>query len=61
MSPGSFDSEDSDGNLIPGSWRSDLEDSLITLQNIPKRVSIEAQEIRNEFHDYFVSAQGAVL
>lgn len=60
--PGSFDSEDSDGNLIPGSWRSDLEDteSLITLQNIPKRASIESQEIRNEFRDYFISAEGAV-
>ena len=60
--PGSFDSEDSDGNLIPGSWRSDLEDteSLITLQNIPKRASIESQEIGNEFRDYFISAEGAV-
>jgi hypothetical protein len=41
--PGSFDSEDSDGNLIPGLCRSDVDDrpSLISLQNIPKQRQVK--------------------
>ena len=59
---GFFDSDDSDGNLIPGLWRSDVDAraSRVSLQNIPKRSSSDVQEVRKEFRDYFSSAEGAV-
>lgn len=59
---GSFDAEDCDGNLIYGSWRSQVEQSqqLIRLQNTPRRTQDEAQTIRNEFRDYFISEEGSV-
>lgn len=59
---GTFDSYDDDGNLILGSWRREWDDhqSLINLQNIPRRINENVHEIRNEFRDYFVSPEGAV-
>lgn len=54
---GTFDEEDNDGNLIPGSWRnestSDLS-SLIPIRNIPRKPSASAKEIRNNFAKYFM-------
>ncbi|XP_076547090.1 uncharacterized protein LOC143305836 [Osmia lignaria lignaria] len=58
---GTFDLYDDDGNLIMGSWRGEVNDhnSLINLQNIPRRINVNLHEIRNEFRDYFVSPEGA--
>lgn len=58
--PGSFDLEDIDGNLIEGQWRSESENGLINLQNIPVRAPTDVQKIRDEFRDYFISPTGAV-
>jgi hypothetical protein len=60
--PGSFDLEDADGNFIPGLWRSEVDDtnSLLDLQNIPKRISTVVHTIRDEFRDYFLFPEGAV-
>jgi hypothetical protein len=58
----SFDLEDADGNSIPGLRRSEVDgtNSLLDLQNIPKRISTDVHTIRDEFRDYFLSPEGAV-
>lgn len=60
--PGSFDAEDPDGNVIPGAWRLEVENSqpLTGLQHIPRRAATDVKEIRNEFRDYFMSREGSV-
>lgn len=60
--PGTFDIFDTDGNLIEGSWRTELEgnNNLINIQNVPRKSSRDLHEIRNEFKDYFISPQGEV-
>lgn len=61
--PGTFDSEDLDsGTVIEGSWRRKQRNlqSLLSIQNIARRSSIEATIIRDEFADYFISPQGQV-
>lgn len=58
---GSFDTEDSDGNIIPGAWRSQMQPSELSgLRSAPRRSPNEVQEIRNEFRDYFLSSEGSV-
>lgn len=58
--PGIFDKECHDsGEVIPGIWRRDTASSqLANLPNIPRRASIEAQNVRHKFADYFSSTQG---
>ena len=55
--PGTFDFEE-DGNLIPGSWRQDHDNlsSLLPLHRVPRKPSMEAKDIRNEFAEYFVTS-----
>lgn len=60
--PGTFDTEDLDNNLIiPGSWRQEVQrEPLLGLQNFARKPPATAQEIRDEFKEYFVSPQGSV-
>ncbi|XP_046753220.1 protein ALP1-like [Diprion similis] len=43
------------GEIISGYWRNDQQEmaSLLPLQNIPRRTKLIAQEIREEFTEYF--------
>lgn len=61
--PGTFDYEDTDNNIvISGNWRSQVSegDGLINIQNIPRRPGNAAQNIRDEFTEYFISNEGRV-
>ena len=61
--PGTFDTEDVDNATITaGSWRaeSNAGEGFIDLQNIPRRSTVDTQNIRREFRDYFVSAEGRI-
>lgn len=57
---GLLDSEQSEsGEVVPGVWRRDPATSQ--LNNFPKiarKSSTDAQRVRNDFAEYFVSAQG---
>jgi len=58
--PGIFDIEDVDGGtIIPGQWRRD-QNNLTPLARIGRKPSLAAQEIRNEFCDFFQSVAGKV-
>lgn len=54
--PGTFDQEDSIGNVIDGNWRScngnDLS-SFKPIRQIPRKTSLEAKEVRDQFATYF--------
>lgn len=54
--PGTFDSEEN-GYIIPGAWRQnqDTLTSLLPLRNIPRKSSMDAKAIREEFAEYFVT------
>lgn len=54
MPPGSFDLE-TEGQILPGSWRADQDNitSLIPLQKVPRKQSLDAKNIREEFAEYF--------
>lgn len=57
--PGTLDSE-KEGCLIEGNWRkSHGSNNLHKIQNIPRRATLHAKEIREEFADYFKTA-GAI-
>jgi hypothetical protein len=51
-----FDSEQN-GVLIRGSWRQADEqtNSFIPIKNVPRRATLNAKEIRDEFKEYFVT------
>lgn len=55
--PGTFDVEE-DGKLIPGSWRREIGNgtSFTSLKKIPRKSSIDAQQIRKEIAHYFVTS-----
>lgn len=59
---GTFDTEDKDtGKLIPGTWRNDVNGSLIkSLQKQGRNSSTEAKNVRQEYADFFISPQGLV-
>lgn len=59
--PGSFDTENDDGEIQPGSWRDDQNGvaSLLPLQNRPRRAPLSAKNIRDQFAEYFIT-NGAV-
>ena len=61
--PGTFDREDIEtGEIIPGTWRTEVLDSdKLKLKSIPRKSPENAKEIRNEFAKYFVSDQGLSL
>ncbi|CAH2010515.1 unnamed protein product [Acanthoscelides obtectus] len=52
--PGAIDTEQ-DGTIIPGTWRSDVQNmtSFLPLKKIPRKAGREAQEIRKLFCGYF--------
>lgn len=58
---GMFDTEDIDHNLVEGTWRTENQDlqSFLPLQRIPRKSSVAAQEIRDEYASYFCN-EGAV-
>jgi len=57
---GIFDYEE-DGELIPGTWRSDIQGmtSFNPLVKKPRKPSEEAKDIRREFAEYYMTS-GAV-
>jgi hypothetical protein len=61
--PGTFDSEQLDnGTVETGSWRRDHQNlqSFLPIRQVPRKSSIEAAEIRDEFSEYFISHEGEV-
>nr|CAH7738817.1 unnamed protein product [Callosobruchus chinensis] len=61
--PGTFDKEDLEtGTIEPGSWRRDPQPSasFLPLMNIPRKASMEAWAIRDEYAEYFMTNQGQV-
>ena len=54
---GTFDTADN-GILVEGAWRQNSQSmsSLLPLHKVPRKPSEEAQEIRNEFANYFVNS-----
>lgn len=58
--PGYLDGE-TEGELIPGAWRSDRQGitSFLDLKNVPRRTKVQPKEIREELTKYFCN-QGAV-
>lgn len=61
--PGSFDGECSDtGVITDGVWKKDKSNSgrLMNFPNIPRRSKMEAEDVRNEFIQYFCSPEGKV-
>lgn len=60
---GCFDNEDeSTGEIIPGSWRqiTRADNGLIPLRKIPRNSPRTAKDIRDEFMNYFISAEGSI-
>jgi len=55
--PGIFDSESNDGSIVPGSWRSEQNDSssMFPLQRLPRRSGLNAKIVRDQFSEYFVT------
>ncbi|XP_050501502.1 uncharacterized protein LOC114342461 [Diabrotica virgifera virgifera] len=61
--PGSFDVEDIDsGTIRNGSWRNESQPtaSMLPLKPVARKSLQEAQNIRNEYCEYFISDQGQV-
>ncbi|KAJ8933277.1 hypothetical protein NQ314_014105 [Rhamnusium bicolor] len=54
--PGTFDNE-IDDVLMEGNWRHGNEEltSLLPMRNIPRQLTVDATEIRNEFKNYFAT------
>ncbi|KAJ4432897.1 hypothetical protein ANN_15153 [Periplaneta americana] len=61
-SPGSFDFEDTDTCIIvPGTWRNEGEvEGLHLLRRVPRKNTLSAKEVREEFAEFFKSEQGMV-
>ena len=61
---GFVDSENGDGDIIPGNWRNTVQNegsSLMSLNHSrSNRSKFDATKIRNDFKSYFNSPQGAV-
>lgn len=54
--PGTFDQEDSAGNVIPGTWRNDCNNALssfVPIRSIARKTSMEAKQVRDHFANYF--------
>ena len=60
---GCFDKEDaSTGEIIPGSWRqvTSGDSGVRPLRSTPRNASRTAKDIREEFMNYFMSAEGSI-
>lgn len=60
---GTFDSEDKDtGEIIPGAWRREVgsKENFASIKTKPSNSSQEAQHVRNELADYFMTPEGQV-
>lgn len=57
--PGTFDSEDSNGNVVEGEWRSDVQSPLTPLNPVTGRPNV-AVDSRREITDYFLSVEGMI-
>lgn len=58
---GTFDSEDSDHNIVGGSWRTECGPNiLLDLQPSGRPSPQSAMVTRNKFAEYFISAEGSV-
>jgi len=56
--PGSFDQENlEEGMIIPGNWRKD-KFNLTPIARIPRKSSTAAQEIRDEYCNFFQTPDG---
>lgn len=57
---GTFDSELQNGMIVEGTWRHDNTNltSMCNLKKVPRKSSLHAQEIRQEFADYFMTDNG---
>lgn len=61
--PGSFDVEDTDtGSIVDGIWRSEIKNytAIQPLTTVPRKPAQSAQEIRNEFKEYFITKNGSL-
>lgn len=61
--PGTFEKECPDtGDVTGGIWKQDEPNTrgLTSFPNIPRRSSMDAQKVRREFMEYFISPQGEV-
>ena len=54
-----FDKETENGEMIPGSWRSDVESSLQGIGQTPRRASQTYKNIRNHLAQHFAT-NGAI-
>lgn len=54
---GTFDVETLDGRIIPGSWREivNSDTGMIDIPGIPRRSTLQAKKVREDFMNYFVS------
>ncbi|XP_068687857.1 putative nuclease HARBI1 [Montipora foliosa] len=60
--PGSIDNEDEFGNVVPGSWRNQIDsDDICDLRSDPSARSstLQAREVRDDLKDYFFE-EGAI-
>lgn len=54
--PGTFDEQDSEGNILPGNWRNETNfqaSSFLPINSIPRKSSMESKDIRENFANYF--------
>lgn len=56
--PGIFDTENNDGIVVPGSWRSEQNctKSMLPLQRVPRKSGLEAKMVRDQLAEYFVTS-----
>ncbi|KAJ4438218.1 hypothetical protein ANN_14157 [Periplaneta americana] len=58
---GTFDTEcATTGETLPGVWRQENSSSqgFINIPRMPRRSTVDAQTVRNEFKEYFISREG---
>lgn len=58
---GTFDTEDIEGRtIVPGSWRSEMNEDMLGLQVLARKPLKSAAKIREEYMDFFNSLEGLV-
>lgn len=60
--PGTFDYEDSEYNIIEGTWRRDIgtHSNMLDLQTVARHPPLAATVVRDKFAEYFISPEGSV-
>lgn len=59
---GTFDSENTDHDILEGSWRRDIGTvHMSNFNDMGRRYPNSAMEVRNKFSEYFISEEGCVL